>query len=60
LKNKIVYIGHRRFLDKSHPYRRSRLFNGKTETRDPPRKYTAKEVAEKVERVKDFEHGKIQ
>jgi hypothetical protein len=58
LKNKIGYIGHRRFLDKSHPYRRSRLFNGKTETRDPPRKYTPKEVAEKVERVKDFEHGK--
>ncbi|KAK1643793.1 hypothetical protein QYE76_061598 [Lolium multiflorum] len=58
LKNKIGYIGHRRFLDKSHPYRRSRLFNGKAETRDPPRKYTPKEVAAKVERVKDFEHGK--
>ena len=58
LKNKIGYIGHRRFLHKNHPYRRSRLFNGKTEIRDPPRKYTPKEVAEKVERVKDFEHGK--
>ncbi|KAK1627079.1 hypothetical protein QYE76_001394 [Lolium multiflorum] len=58
LKNKIGYIGHRRFLDKSHPYRRSRLFNGKAETRDPPRKYTTKEVAAKVESVKDFEHGK--
>ncbi|KAK1667840.1 hypothetical protein QYE76_055999 [Lolium multiflorum] len=58
LKNKIGYIGHRRFLDKNHPYRKSRLFNGKAETRDPPRKYTPKEVAGKVERVKDFEHGK--
>ncbi|KAK1645184.1 hypothetical protein QYE76_062989 [Lolium multiflorum] len=47
LKNKIGYIGHRRFLDKNHPYRRSRLFNGTTETRDPPRKYTPKEVAAK-------------
>ncbi|KAK1604788.1 hypothetical protein QYE76_028461 [Lolium multiflorum] len=37
---------------------KSRLFNGTTETRDPPRKYTPKEVAAKVERVKDFEHGK--
>ena len=60
LKNKIGYIGHRRFLHQDHPYRRSRLFNGKTEFRDPPRRYTPKEVAEKVERVKDFEHGKIQ
>jgi hypothetical protein len=57
LKNKIGYIGHRRFLDKDHPYRKSRLFNGTTETRDPPRKYTPKEVAAKVEMVKDFEHG---
>ncbi|KAK1605080.1 hypothetical protein QYE76_028753 [Lolium multiflorum] len=37
---------------------KSRLFNGTTETRDPPRKYTPKEVAAKVEMVKDFEHGK--
>ena len=58
LHHKIGYIGHRRFLLKDHPYSRSRLFNGKPETRDAPRKFTPEEVKEKVERVKDFTHGK--
>jgi hypothetical protein len=40
LKNKIGYIGHRRFLLKNHPYRRSNLFNGKADKRDPPREFT--------------------
>jgi hypothetical protein len=43
LKNKIGYIGHRRLLDKDHPYRRSKLFNGKAEKRDPPRESTPEE-----------------
>ena len=60
LKNKIGYAGARRWLRYDHPYRRSKLFNGKTEDRGPPRKYTSAEVDEKVERVKDYEPGKIQ
>ena len=58
LKNKIGYIGHRRFLRTDHPYRRSKLFNGKVEERGPPRKFTVEEIKEKVERVKDFIPGK--
>ena len=58
LKSKVGYVGHRRFLRTDHPYRKSRLFNGKTEFRDPPRRFTTKELEEKVERVKDFEHRK--
>jgi hypothetical protein len=58
LHNKIGYIGHRRFLAKDHIYRRSKVFNGKIETRDAPRKFTPEEVKEKVERVKDYTPGK--
>ena len=59
LKNKIGYIGHRRFLDDSHRYRRSKLFNGKTEKGNPPREFTADEKKEKIELAhKDFKHGK--
>jgi hypothetical protein len=49
LKNKIGYIIHRCFLPKDRPYRRSKLFDAKTEPRDPPRKYTQEELAEKLE-----------
>jgi hypothetical protein len=58
LTNKIGYIGHRRFLPKYHTYRRSKLFKEKAEPRDPPRKYTQEELAEKLETVKDYVPGK--
>ena len=58
LKNKIGYVGHRRFLAMDHPYRKSRLFNGKVETREAPRKYTQAELAEKLARVEDYKPGK--
>ncbi|KAD5318213.1 hypothetical protein E3N88_18159 [Mikania micrantha] len=38
--NKIAFIGHRRFLTKNHKWRDSLLFNGKKETRDPPKPLT--------------------
>jgi hypothetical protein len=58
LTKKIGYIGHRRFLPKDHPYRRSKLFNGKAEPGDPPRKYTREERAKKLKTVKDYVPGK--
>jgi hypothetical protein len=58
LTNKIGYNGHRRFLPKDHPYRRRKLFNGKAQPRDPPRKYTREELVEKLETVKDYVPGK--
>ena len=58
LKHKIGYVGHRRFLEMDHPYRKSRLFNGKVENREAPRKYTEAELAEKLARVEDYTPGK--
>ncbi|GJZ11792.1 hypothetical protein Tco_0546551 [Tanacetum coccineum] len=39
VKNKIAYVGHRRFLRKPHKWRSSREFNGDTDHRDPPKEY---------------------
>ncbi|GJQ93916.1 hypothetical protein Tco_0005055 [Tanacetum coccineum] len=39
MKNKIAYVGHRRFLRKPHKWRSSREFNGDTDHRDPPKEY---------------------
>ncbi|GKC14009.1 hypothetical protein Tco_1010791 [Tanacetum coccineum] len=39
VKNKITYVGHRRFLRKPHKWRSSREFNGDTDHRDPPKEY---------------------
>ena len=59
LKHKIGYVGHHRFIEMDHPYRKSRLFNGKVENREAPRKYTEAELAEKLARVEDYTPGKI-
>jgi hypothetical protein len=58
LKNKIGYVGHRRFLPTNHRFRRSKDFNGLVEKRGKPRKFTNSEVLEKLEKVKDFKPGK--
>jgi hypothetical protein len=58
LKNKIGYVGHRRFLPTNHRFRRSKDFNGLVEKREKPRKFTNSEVLEKLEKVKDFKPGK--
>ncbi|XP_028758521.1 uncharacterized protein LOC114717527 [Neltuma alba] len=50
---KTVYLGHRRFLEPGHPYRRKKKeFNGFQEYRDPPEPLTADQV---YERVKDID-----
>jgi hypothetical protein len=51
LKNsrKMVYLGHRKFLRKDHPYRSNRrAFDGKVETRSPPKHRTGRQVYEMV------------
>ena len=58
LVNKIGYVGHRRFLPNDHRYRKSKVFNGKFEDREPPRKFTPEEILQKVDRVKDYQPGK--
>ena len=43
--NKTAYVGHRRFLKKKHKWRSDRnTFNGATDTRDPPKKYTPVDI----------------
>jgi len=43
--SKTVYIGHRRWLTENDPWRRrGDLFNGKDETRGPPRKRSGEEI----------------
>ncbi|XP_028800088.1 uncharacterized protein LOC114755378 [Neltuma alba] len=50
---KTIYLGHRRFLERGHPYRRKKKeFNGFQEYRDPPEPLTADQV---YERVKDID-----
>jgi len=58
LNNKIGYLGHRRFLPADHPWRKSRLFNGKHEKRGKPREFSTSEILEKLEEVKDVKPGK--
>ncbi|XP_010233141.1 uncharacterized protein LOC100826217 [Brachypodium distachyon] len=58
LRNKIGYVGHRRFLPTNHHFRTSKLFNGKAERRGPPRKFTIEEVMEKLGKVEDYKPGK--
>ncbi|XP_042404102.1 uncharacterized protein LOC121993927 [Zingiber officinale] len=51
IRNKIAYIGHRRFLPLNHPMRRSKQFDGKMETRSPPKELTAKDILAQLEHV---------
>ena len=37
IRSKICYMGHRRYLDDKHPFRKSKLFDGKAETRGEPK-----------------------
>ena len=58
IRNKICYIGHRRFLPRAHPWRRSKVFDGNVENREKPEKFTMDEPMEQLERVKDVRPGK--
>jgi len=58
IRNKICYIGHRRFLASDHAWRRRKVFDGKVETREKPEKFTMDELMEQLERVKDVRPGK--
>ncbi|XP_020422932.1 uncharacterized protein LOC109950000 [Prunus persica] len=45
LRNKICYMGHRRYLKKNHPWRKdSENFDGTIEMRDPPREFSGDDI----------------
>ncbi|GJZ35386.1 retrotransposon protein, putative, ty3-gypsy subclass [Tanacetum coccineum] len=48
---KIAYVGHRRFLKKTHKWRRSLEFNGEIENRDHPRKFDRDQIQAQLARL---------
>jgi hypothetical protein len=60
IRNKICYVGHRRWLPMSHSWRQCKEFDGKVETRDKPQEFTKKELMEQLEKVKDVRPGKLE
>ena len=60
IRNKICFIGHCRFLPPNHRWRRSKAFNGETETREKPAEFTKQELEQQLEKVKDVRPGKLQ
>ncbi|XP_022003765.1 uncharacterized protein LOC110901234 [Helianthus annuus] len=49
--SKCAYVGHRRFLDANHPWRTSLDFNGRPETRDPPRQFSPADIEAQLDRL---------
>nr|XP_051229665.1 uncharacterized protein LOC127347527 [Lolium perenne] len=60
LRNKICFIGHRRWLPLSHPWRNSKEYNGAIERREKPAEFTPGELKEQLDRVRDVIPGKLQ
>ena len=58
LRKKICYIGHRRYLPKTHKWRRSLAFDGHRENRIEPAKLIVDETLEALEKVKDVSPSK--
>jgi len=58
IRNKICYIGHRRWLLLDHPWRKRKDFDGQIEKREKPQEFSAEELREQLERVKDVRPGK--
>ncbi|KAI0519847.1 hypothetical protein KFK09_007308 [Dendrobium nobile] len=58
LRNKICYMGHRRFLPKEHKWRKSRKFNGKHEVRVRPQILSGDEILSEMDSLKDLKFGK--
>ena len=58
LRNKIGYFGHCRYLPLSHRWRRSFLFDGHHEKCTESVKFSAEEVLQELEKVKDVRTGK--
>ncbi|XP_023753719.2 uncharacterized protein LOC111902075 [Lactuca sativa] len=59
VSNKVIYIGHRRFLDADHPWKKSLDYNGKHETRGPPRKFCEEEIQAQHARLLFRPPGKV-
>ena len=58
LRDKLSYVGHRRFLPIDHPWRKSRDFDGKPKNRAVPTVSTGEDCLRQLENV-PFEFGKV-
>jgi hypothetical protein len=58
IRRKICYIGHRRYLKKTHKWRKSLAFDGHRENRVEPGKLSMEETLECLEKVADVQPGK--
>ncbi|KAI3778420.1 hypothetical protein L2E82_07700 [Cichorium intybus] len=56
--NKIVYLGHRRFLAANHHLRKNLNFNGKQEMRPPPRQFSNADIKAQLDRLLFRKPGK--
>nr|GEZ67456.1 hypothetical protein [Tanacetum cinerariifolium] len=55
---KTAYVGHKRFLKKSHKWRRSLEFNGETKNGDPPREFSRDAIMTQLVRLPTRVKGK--
>ena len=55
---KTAYFGHRRFLPTNHHWRSNLQFDGRTERKGPPRRFSTTDILEQLRRVKTGSPGK--
>ncbi|KAL5582292.1 hypothetical protein UlMin_014734 [Ulmus minor] len=55
---KTAYFGHRRFLPSTHRWRSNLDFDGRTERKRPPRKFSSVDIMDQLRRVKTSIPGK--
>ena len=58
IRNKICYIGHRRWLPHDHPWRKKKDYDGQIEKREKPHQFSTNELMQQLERVKEVKPGK--
>ncbi|KAK1427928.1 hypothetical protein QVD17_16680 [Tagetes erecta] len=58
IRDRIAYVGHRRFLPLDHPFRKSRDFNGQKETRLAPKPVNGDDCLRQLEHLTIHHHGK--
>jgi hypothetical protein len=58
LRSKICFMGHRRYLPLNHPWRKSKLHDGKWELRPPPKKLSGDDILKQLHAVRYGKPGK--
>jgi hypothetical protein len=58
IRNKICYVGHRRWLPHDHPWRKKRDYDGQIENREKLQEFSRNELIQQLERVKHVKPGR--